>query len=167
MTVAPKNNIVKKQLCCSPCHIRKGNFCCQNVIKNNFFTSHKTGQIFKIFAKLNCKSCEFIYLLQCQICHLQQVGKSETSFNLRLSNYRKDSKAKNTVLARKPFQVSIHKFPKDANYTLIEKISKSATTEQLRLILGRYEFLHDYFLLLLKIIIHFDYPFSMQRLQVK
>ena len=43
---------------------------------------------------MNCKSCGPIYLLQCQICHLQYVGKSEFAVNLQLYNHRKSTKAK-------------------------------------------------------------------------
>ena len=133
--VARKNNIEKKLLYCSPFHTRKSNLYCQQVIKINSFTSYKTGQIYKIFHKLNCKNCGTIYLLQCQICHLQYVDKSETVFNLRLNNYRKDSKAKKAILACKHFQAYSHRFQRDAKFTLIEKITKPATTKQLRLIL--------------------------------
>ena len=75
--VGRKNNS-KKQLCCRPCLIRRDNICCQQVLKTNIFRSYRTGETFNIFHRLNCKSSHLIYLLQCRICQLQYVGKSET-----------------------------------------------------------------------------------------
>ena len=67
-------------------------------------------------------------------------NKSETSFNIRLNNHRKDSKNKNPILACKHFQNSNHNFQRDAKFTLIEQITKSfTTTEQLRLLLKKRE----------------------------
>ena len=36
------------------------------------------------------KSHWILYLLECILCNLQYVSKSETSFNIRLNNHRKD-----------------------------------------------------------------------------
>ena len=68
-TVVHKNNS-KKQLYCRPCLTRRDNICCQQVLKTNTFTSYRTGETFKIFHQLNCKSSHLIYLLQCQISQL-------------------------------------------------------------------------------------------------
>ena len=131
-----RKNISKKQLYCRPCLTRRDNICCQQVLKTNTFTSYRTGETFKIFHQLNCKSSHLIYLLQCQISQLQYVSKSETSFNIRLNNHRKDSKH----LACKHFQNSNHNFQRDAKFTLIEQITKSfTTTEHLRLLLKKQE----------------------------
>ena len=131
--VVRKNNN-KKQLYCSPCLT----ICCQQVLKTNTFTSYRTGETFKIFHLLKCKSSRIIYLLQCRICQLQCVVKSETSFSIRLNNHRKDTKNKNPILACKHFQNSNHNFQRDAKFTLIEQITKSFTkTEQLRLLLNK------------------------------
>ena len=39
---------------------------------------------------LNSKSQWIIYLLEYILCNIQHIGKSETSFNIRLNNHRKD-----------------------------------------------------------------------------
>ena len=97
--------------------------------------------MFKIFHQLNCKISYF--LPQCQIYHLQyvrNVGKRETSFYIRLNNYRKDSKNKTGILACRHFQNSIHEFQRDAKFTLIKKITNTfTTTEQLPLLLKKQE----------------------------
>ena len=135
-----RENNRKKQLYCRPCLTRRDNICCRQVLKINTFTSYRTGETFKMFHQLNCKSSHLIYLLQSRICQLQYVGKSETSFNIRLNNHRKDSKNENPILACKHFQNSNHNFQRDAKFTLIEKITKSfTTTEELRLLLKKRE----------------------------
>ena len=53
--VVRKNNS-KTQLYCRPCFARRYNICCQQVLKANTFTSYRTGETFKIFHQLNCKS---------------------------------------------------------------------------------------------------------------
>ena len=137
--VARENNS-KKQLYCRPCLNRRDNIFCQQVLKTNTFTSHRTDKTFKIFHQLNCKSSYLIYLLQCRICQLQYAGKSETSFNITLNNHRKYSKNKNPILACKHFQNSNRNFQRDAKFTLTEQITKSfTTTEQLQLLLKKRE----------------------------
>ena len=81
-----------------------------------------------------------MYLLHCPVCQLQYVGKSETSFNIRLNNHRKDSKNKNPILACKHFQNSNHNFQSDSKFALIEQIMKTfTTTKQLRVLLKKPE----------------------------
>ena len=113
------------------------------MIKTEIFSSYKTGETYHIFHQLNCKSFGIIYLLQCQICLLQYIGKSETPFNIRLNNHRKDAKdtkSKNNILACKHFQEPNHEFQRHAKFTLIEKITKKfASTAQLRLLLKKGE----------------------------
>ena len=50
-----------------------------------------TKRQFKIFHTVNCKSKYVIYLLECQICKIQYVGKTETPFNVRLNNHRSNA----------------------------------------------------------------------------
>ena len=91
--------------------------------KTNVFKSYKTGETYKIFHQLTCKSEAVIYLRQCRICFIQYVGKTETTFNLRSNNHRKDSKKKDAVLASTHFQMSNHIFQRDAKFVLIEQIT--------------------------------------------
>ena len=114
----------KRQLYCRPCLTRRDNICSQQVLKTNTFTSYRT---FKIFHQLNCKSSHLIYLIQCPICQLQYVGKSETSFYITLSNHKKDSKNKNPILACKHFQNLNHNYQRDEKFTLIGQIAETFT----------------------------------------
>ena len=67
---------------------------------------------------------------------MQYVGEAETAFNLRLNNYRKDTKKPNSILACKNFQEQGHNFNKHAKFIIIDKMirlhgSKEALREML------------------------------------
>ena len=49
---------------------------------------------------------------------MQDVGKAETEFNLRLNNHRKDTKKPNSILACKYFQEKEHNFNKHAKFII-------------------------------------------------
>ena len=63
---------------CSPCLLRMNNLCYKQVKQTKTFQSYSTKETFQIFHNLTCKSDNLIYLLQCRMCQLQYVGKSET-----------------------------------------------------------------------------------------
>ena len=77
--VVHKNNC-KKQPLCRTCLTGRDNICCPQVLKTNIFKNYRTVKMFKIFHQLICKSSYLIHLLQYQICQLQYLGISETSF---------------------------------------------------------------------------------------
>ena len=58
--------------------------------------------------------------------------KSETAFNIRLNNHRKDAKSEASILACKHFNKQNHNFKQHAELTLIEQIKKQTTTEETR-----------------------------------
>ena len=55
-------------------------------------------------------SSSIIYVPKCYICNIQYVSKSETPFNIRLSNHRKDVKNPNAIPACKHFNRHDHDF---------------------------------------------------------
>ena len=76
--------------------------CCQQLISATTFKSNQTNKTYslpysqlysqncncKIYDIVNCKSSFVIYLLECYICNIHYVGKSEIpSFNIRLNNH--------------------------------------------------------------------------------
>ena len=71
-----------------PCHSKPGNLWCKQVEHTNTFSSTVTKMTCNIYNKLNCKSSYLIYLMECTLW--QHTGKSETAFNFRLNNHRKD-----------------------------------------------------------------------------
>ena len=76
---------------CTPCYTSRS-LCCQQVLKTTTFTSTQTKETFTIFHQVTSHSNYVIYLLECIMCKIRYVGKSETSFNIRLNNHSKDIK---------------------------------------------------------------------------
>ena len=56
--------------------------------KTHHFYQRNNDRIFRLFHCVNCQSSWVIYIIECNICNLQYIGKSETAFNLRLNNHR-------------------------------------------------------------------------------
>ena len=82
---------------------------------------------------LRCKwsYMHLIYLLPCRICKFQYVGKSETTFNIRLNNHRKDATSEESILACKHFNECNHNFHV-VEFTLIKQTERQPTTEETR-----------------------------------
>ena len=59
---------------------------------------------------------------------IQYVGKSETSFNIRLNNHRKDIKKPNAIEACKHFTNNQHIFSKHGKFIIIEQLRNMNTT---------------------------------------
>ena len=76
---------------CTPCYASQS-LCCQQVLKTTSFTSTQTKETFTIFRQVTYHNNYVIYSLECIMCKIQYNGKSETSFNIRLNNRRKDIK---------------------------------------------------------------------------
>ena len=106
---------------CTPCYTSRS-LCCHQVLKTTTFTSTQTRKTFTINHQVTCHSNYVIYLLI--LCKIQYVGKSETAFNIRLNNYRKDIKKSNATEACKDFNNTEHKFSKHGKFMVIETTTK-------------------------------------------
>ena len=73
-----------------PCSSTRPSLCWTQLVNTQTFMSQQTKRTFNIFHKLTYKSQYVIYLMECILCKIQYVGKSEIPFNLRLNNRRKD-----------------------------------------------------------------------------
>ena len=137
-----ENNKVKKLRShvkegkCTPCLSNKRTLCCKQVQSTSNFKSQQTKKTYNIYHHVNCNTPWVIYLMECNLCNKQYIGKSETPFNIRLNNHRKDVKnhsKPDTILACKHFQTSNHDFNKHAKFTIIDKlINLNNTKENLR-----------------------------------
>ena len=58
------------------------------------------------------------------ICKIQYVVKSETPFNLRLNNHRKDVNNPKAIPACNHFKMHGHNFMKHTKFTLIEQLTE-------------------------------------------
>ena len=65
-----------------------------NFIETDTFTSTATGESFKINHKFNCDDKCLIYLLTCNQCTKQCVGKTMDSFRFRWNNFNCHKNAK-------------------------------------------------------------------------
>ena len=59
---------------------------------------------------------------------IRYVGKSETSFNIRLHNHRKDIKKTNAIEACKKFNNNQHAFSKHGKFIINEQLRNINTT---------------------------------------
>ena len=64
--------------------------------------------------------------MECILCNKQYVGNSETSFNIRLNNHRKDVKRVDAIMACKHFQQESHNFNKHAKFTIIDQFGNTS-----------------------------------------
>ena len=53
---------------------------CQNLCTTNTFKGWRSNRKLEIFHFVNCQSSWVIYIINCQKCDLQYIGKSESSF---------------------------------------------------------------------------------------
>ena len=88
------------------------------VVNINTFRSNQAKRVFNIYYIIMCKSQWIIYLQECILCNIQHIGKSETSFNIRLNNHQKNVSNPKATPAYAHFRKEGH------NFTLIEQLTK-------------------------------------------
>ena len=54
------------------------------------FSSHTTGQSYKVKFRASCKSSNLVYLVTCRRCGLQYVGETSQPLHVRISGNRSD-----------------------------------------------------------------------------
>ena len=134
--VQRKPNIKTKGQC-SPCLSNKRSLCCKQVLNTKTFQTVQNKKVFEIYHHVNCKSKNIIYLMECTKCKVQYVGKSETDFNIRLNNHRKDVNNLNGIPVSRHISKAHHEFNTHAKFTIIEQlkntnISKETITKRLK-----------------------------------
>ena len=106
---------------CTPCYGTR-TMCCKQVNTTVIFTTNQTNEIFDIYHSLNYKRRYAIYLLECSIFKIQYAGKSETLFNKRLSNHRKDIKDPSAIPACKHSNSPNHDLNTYGKFTIVEQL---------------------------------------------
>jgi hypothetical protein len=86
-TLMPSN---KNQNTGIPCKDKRC-LACPSMILSTKISNYKNDFVFDIVGSFSCHTKDCVYLLQCSICKIQYVGQTETTFNLRLNNHRRDS----------------------------------------------------------------------------
>ena len=60
--------------------------------------------------------------MECRICYIQYIGKSETEFKIRLTNHHKDVTKQNAPEADQYFKLPYYNFSQHARFTLIKQL---------------------------------------------
>ena len=77
----------------TPCESRGCKTC--KIIKQDIsFTSHTTGQTYRVRAAFTCKTRNVVYMIQCKKCGLQYVGETENPLHIRINGHRSDIRTK-------------------------------------------------------------------------
>ena len=124
-----KGKVVKRSLKsggkCTPCNASKCK-CCKQLKSTDVFKNRHNNKEYKILHRVNCKSKNVIYLLECMKCKARAyVGKSEIPMNLRTNGHRSDAKKTDKLAVDTHFLEPGHDFNRDAKFTIIEQITKT------------------------------------------
>ena len=101
------------------------------VISSSTSKSQQTNKSYKIFHEVNCSSAYVIYLMECTLCKIQYIGKSETSFNIRLNNHHKDVRKTDAILVCKCLQERNHVFNKLTEFIIIVKLTNTTKSKEI------------------------------------
>ena len=118
---------------CGPCNKPKCSWCVLINKTSTLTGTRPDGKVFDIFHTVNCQSTFVIYIIECQICRLQYVGKRETAFNLHLSNHKNHIKwGVNSCELSEHFlhNSRSHDVSEDITIVIIEQIKRSNMTIQ-------------------------------------
>ena len=111
---------------CKPCNKPRCSWC-QSLCITNTFTGTRSNREFKILHSLNCQSSWGIYIIKCQKCDPQYIGKNESNFNIRLNNHRNHIRAEvNSCELTEHFLQNKrrHSFERNVRVIVIEQIRK-------------------------------------------
>ena len=112
---------------CGPCNKLRCSWCLLIEKTTTLTGTNDADRTFDILYTVNCQSAFVIYIIECRICKLQYVGKSETTFNLRLNNHRNHIKRgfSGCELTEHFLHNSrTHIFERDTKITIIEEIKR-------------------------------------------
>ncbi len=101
--VLPKPNFSKGEQGSKKCG-RKNCEVCINLIDTKEFASNKTGEKFSIQkGPLNCNSDKVVYLKNCRVCGIQNVGSTKGIYRKRFNTYKSvQRKVREKVLGEVP-----------------------------------------------------------------
>ena len=123
------------------------NNCNRNIWK------HPSKRKFNIYHKISSKG-NYVYLLECLLCKIQYVGKSETCFHIRLNNHR--SPNPHSIEACKHFIKRNQVFHQDGKFTLIELLNNIKNTSRIQVLKQRLKDRQNHWIKRLKTVTPFD-----------
>ena len=69
--------------------------------------------------------------MECTLCNKQYVGKTDTAFNIRLNNHRKDTKNLSAILACRHFQQQGRNFNSHAKFIIIDELVNTSSSKDI------------------------------------
>ena len=108
-------------------HNKESSSCCTQVVNTRIFESYQTNRTFKNFQELNCKSSFRIYLMECTLCKIQFVGKTEAPFNIPINNKQKKMKATPSSMH---FNQPDYNFKNHKKFIFAGKINNTVNTDR-------------------------------------
>ena len=84
-----KDLLVRATLTSNPCGAPRCKTCPILRVTDEF-SSHTTGQFFKVKFRTSCKSSNIVYLITCRRCGLQYVGETSQPLHARINGHRFD-----------------------------------------------------------------------------
>ena len=111
---------------CGPCNKPRCSWC-NHINKASTFTGMRECKVFNILHSVDCQSSWVIYIIECNICKLQYVGKSEIPFNIRLNNHRNHIKkgvGSCELVEHFLYNTRTHSCENDVTITIIEEIKR-------------------------------------------
>ena len=118
-----KRKLEKLQKKSKTCNTTRSALCCMQVVNPNTFKSNETERVFNIYRTIRCENQWIICLLECTLCNLQYILKSETRFNIGLHNHWKDVSNPKAILAYIYFRKEGHNFIQHAKFTETETVT--------------------------------------------
>ena len=92
---------------CKPCGDKRCK-CCLQLQDAQVFHSKTTGNEYKIFCNVSCKTPNVVYLLNCHVCGSQYIGESVQPFNKRMNGHRSDLMKKTLLSVSQHFVLPGH-----------------------------------------------------------
>ena len=123
----------KSERKCTPCKSETRSLCCSQVQNTHSFCSQYNGRMFTIFHQVNGKRNFVIYLLECEKCYIQHVGKAELDSSIRLNYHRKDVYKADAIPDSCHFATKDHIFKRNASFIIIEPIGKSNSSRETKM----------------------------------
>ena len=62
---------------------------------------------------------------------MNNIGKAETIFNIRLNNHRNDTKNPNAILACRLFQQQVHNSNDNAKFIIIDRLVNTSSSKDI------------------------------------
>ena len=138
-TPPPKPQNSDQEAGCSKCAATRCVMCAHHIVETKFFKSVRTNLTYQIRDKVDCKSKNLIYLIDCEKCKdTQYVGETSQTLqrrfhghrsnikNFKQSNINNNSQYKNETLVARHFQKQDHDIS-HMKVTVIEQIRKDDT----------------------------------------